>query len=73
MLSQSFRIDGANRDQLYLLEPLDFERTPSISVHIRVTDSGGLHFDNVFTITVQGLLEFVTKLRSLTSFGSYQF
>lgn len=52
VLSQSFRIGG---DQLYLLKPLDFERTPSFSVHLRVTDNGGLSFDNIFTITVQGL------------------
>ena len=54
VLSHSFLIGGAHRDKLYYRGPLDFERTPSITVHLRVTDDGGLHFDHKFEITVLG-------------------
>ncbi len=59
--SQSFRIGGANNDQLFLLGPLDYELTPSISVHLRVTDNGGLFLEKVFTIMVQGLFGISNK------------
>ena len=51
----SFRIGGVNHDELYHVGPIDYERTPSIRVHLRVTDHGGLHFEKIFTITVEGL------------------
>ena len=62
--SQSFRIGGTNKDQLFFLGPLDFEHTPSISVRLRVTDNGELYLEKTFTITVQGLfkIRIYTKL-----------
>jgi hypothetical protein len=61
--SQSFRIGGTNKDELFFLGPLDFEHTPSISVHVRVTDNGGLHLENIFTIAVQGLFKMKTWMK----------
>ena len=50
----SFRINGTNRDQLVHDGPIDFERTPVISVNIRVTDNGGLYLEKEFLITITG-------------------
>lgn len=51
---ESFRINGSYNDQLFVVGPLDFEATPSIRVHLRVIDNGGLFLDKIFTIMVQG-------------------
>jgi hypothetical protein len=61
--SQSFRIGGTNQDQLFFLGPLHFEHTPSISVHLRVTDNGGLYLEKIFTIMVQGLLKIKARIK----------
>ena len=61
--SQSFRIGGTNKDQLFFLGPLDFEHTPSVSVHVRVTDNGELYLEKIFTITVQGLFKMKAWLK----------
>ncbi len=47
----SFQIVG---DQLQTAAVLDFEAQPSYSVRIRSMDSGGLFFEEVFTITATG-------------------
>ncbi|CAB4023992.1 protocadherin Fat 4-like, partial [Paramuricea clavata] len=61
--SQSFRIGGTNQDQLFFLGPLHFEHTPSISVHLRVTDNGGLYLEKIFTIMVQDVNDPPTDIR----------
>ena len=44
-----FQING---EKLEVGGPLDFETTPSYDITIRTTDSGGLFYDEVFTITI---------------------
>ncbi|XP_028415344.1 protocadherin-23-like isoform X2 [Dendronephthya gigantea] len=51
----SFRISGANKDQLVHIGMIDFERTPSITVLLRVTDNGGLFLEKEFQITVEDM------------------
>ena len=41
---------------------LDFEATPTVSVTVRSTDSGGLTFDKVFTVTVTNVNEAPTGI-----------
>ncbi|XP_046847458.1 cadherin-23-like [Xenia sp. Carnegie-2017] len=48
----SFLIGGTNHDELFHLGSVDYELTPSLLVHVIVTDGGGLHFEKIFTITV---------------------
>ncbi|XP_046847649.1 uncharacterized protein LOC124441247 isoform X2 [Xenia sp. Carnegie-2017] len=48
----SFLVGGTNHDELYHLGSVDYELTPSLLVHVIVTDGGGLHFEKIFTITV---------------------
>jgi thermitase len=54
----SFSIGGPNMDQLILTAGvLDFETKSSYSVTVRVTDAGGLSFDQAFVINVNDLPE----------------
>ncbi|HEX5056153.1 MAG TPA: cadherin domain-containing protein [Gammaproteobacteria bacterium] len=54
----SFSIGGADMDQLILTAgALDFETKSSYNVTVRVTDAGGLTFDQPFTVTVNDLVE----------------
>jgi hypothetical protein len=56
--SESFSIGGADEDQLVINAGiLDFETKSSYNVTVRVTDAGGLTFDQPFTITVNDLAE----------------
>ncbi|XP_046847658.1 protocadherin beta-9-like [Xenia sp. Carnegie-2017] len=50
--TESFLIGGINHDELFHLGSVDYELTPSLLVHVIVTDGGGLHFEKIFTITV---------------------
>jgi Ca2+-binding RTX toxin-like protein len=50
--NNSFQING---NLLRTAAALDFETQSSYSVRVRVTDAGGLSFDNVFTVTVLDL------------------
>jgi hypothetical protein len=54
-----FSIDNNN---LVVAGPLDFETAPSFDVTVRATDSGGLTFDQTFTITVTNVNEAPTAL-----------
>jgi hypothetical protein len=54
----SFSIGGPGMNQLVLTAGvLDFETKPGYSVTVRVTDAGGLTFDQAFVITVNDLPE----------------
>ncbi|XP_046847645.1 protein dachsous-like isoform X2 [Xenia sp. Carnegie-2017] len=48
----SFLIGGTNHDELFHLGSVDYELTPSLLVHVIVTDGGGLHFEKILTINV---------------------
>ncbi len=64
-----FSIGGASSDELILTDGvLDFETKPSYSVTVRVTDSGGLTYDETLTITVNDINEAPTvTLTNLTT------
>jgi VCBS repeat-containing protein len=47
-----FQIGGAGGDELQVAGVLDYETQNSYSITIRTTDSGGLTYDEVFTITI---------------------
>ena len=49
-----FQIVG---ERLEIKKPLDFEATPTISIRVRSTDSGGLFKENVFSISVTNVNE----------------
>ena len=52
-----FSVGGAGSDELILTNGiLDFETKPSYSVTVRVTDAGGLTYDETLTVTVNDLL-----------------
>jgi hypothetical protein len=54
----SFSIGGPGMNQLILTAGvLDFETKSSYNVTVRVTDAGGLTFDQPFTVTVNDLVE----------------
>ncbi len=58
-----FSIGGASSDELILTNGiLDFETKPSYSVTVRVTDSGGLTYDETLTVTVNDLNETPTDI-----------
>ncbi len=58
-----FSIGGASSDELILTDGvLDFEAQPSYSVTVRVTDSGGLTYDETLTVTVNDLNETPTDI-----------
>ena len=68
-VSAAFQISG---DKLQVgTGTLDFESTPSVSVTVRSTDSGGLTFDKAFTVTLTNVNEAPTNIVfSATSVGS---
>ena len=68
-VSAAFQISG---DKLQVgTGTLDFESTPSVSVTVRSTDSGGLTFDKAFTVTLTNVNEAPTNIAfSATSVGS---
>jgi uncharacterized protein YaiE (UPF0345 family) len=47
-----FQIGGAGGDELQVAGALDYETQNSYSITIRTTDSGGLTYDEVFTINL---------------------
>ena len=48
----SFTIGGTNSDELLTAAVFNFEVQNSYSIRVETTDSGGLTFEEVFTITV---------------------
>ena len=68
-VAAAFQISG---DKLQVgTGTLDFESTPSVSVTVRSTDSGGLTFDKAFTVTLTNVNEAPTNIVfSATSVGS---
>ena len=68
-VAAAFQISG---DKLQVgTGALDFESTPSVSVTVRSTDSGGLTFDKAFTVTLTNVNEAPTNIAfSATSVGS---
>ncbi len=60
----SFAIVG---DQLQTAEVFDFETQSSYSIRVRTTDSGGLWYEEAFTIDVTGLNETPTDLALFSS------
>ena len=47
---------------IYVAGAIDFETTPTLSLTVRVTDSGGLSFTNSFTIAVSNVNERPTSV-----------
>ena len=56
----AFTIDAAGN--LRTTASFDYETKNSYSIRVRTTDSGGLHYDQLFTITVTNVLEPPTGL-----------
>ena len=55
--NDAFTIDG---DQLKIINSPDFETKDSYSIRLKTTDSGGLTFDQSFTLTVSDLEDILT-------------
>ena len=55
--NDAFTIDG---DQLKIIDSPDFETKTSYSIRVQTTDSGGLTFDQAFTLNVNDLVDILT-------------
>jgi hypothetical protein len=59
-VANAFQI--ANSNELQVQTPIDYETTTSVNLTIRTTDSGGLTFDQLFTIFVNDLNDAPTNV-----------
>jgi hypothetical protein len=64
-----FQIGGAGGDELQVAGVLDYETQNSYSITIRTTDSGGLTYDEIFTITLNDVNDVVPVVDAAQSFA----